>query len=213
MACRSELKYVGDNKAGKVFFPVRFVGRSFEWEIEFTRVTGNVSFNTDIPLPGGFVPISVTGDKFLLNNQTLTDQFRLANGQRTKSRCRVTQDSANDRVELFVNDAPAADWKGQLDKLKIPPSRNESRNQAEFTGVSVFGASNYTFHAIRARMLNGCTAELLRPRANSAGSGAAFNNSLDAEPERPWQRLFNGKDLRVSSVPLDNSLTVPIFAD
>lgn len=182
---QGELKYFGDTKAGKVFFPVRFLGRSLEWEIEFTRTTANAVLFTDIPIPGGFVPISVNSDKIMMRTVTLSDQFRLVNGQRVKLRFRVTQDGANDRVELFVNEAPAADWKGRLDNLRIPPSPNESRNQAEFTGVSVFGPSNYTFHAIRARMLNGGTAELLRPLARNAPNPFDILTSPDYEWSAP----------------------------
>lgn len=159
---QGELRYFGDDKSGKLYFPVRCLGRSLEWEFEFTRTAGNISFNTDIPIPGGFVPLTIGNDKIGFVNESLTDKFRIVNDQRTKLRLRVTHDGTDDRLEVFVNDQPLVDWKGQLAKHKIEPPQNDPRNPSEHLSLFAHGRTKYVFRAIRLRMLNGGSAELLR---------------------------------------------------
>lgn len=163
-----ELRYYGDDKSGKLYFPVRCLGRSLECEFEFTRTAGNISFNTDIPIPDGFVPLTIGNDRIGFVNESLTDKFQIVNGQRTKLRLRVTQAGADDRLEVFVNDQPLVDWKGKLAKHKIVPPRTDARNPSEHFSLFAHGPTNYSFRAIRMRMLNGGSAKSLRPAAANA---------------------------------------------
>ncbi len=173
-----ELRYRGDDKWGKLFFPIRYRGRSLEWELEFTRTSSGSGFTTDVPLPGGFKGISVSSDRLSFANQTPNQPFQVVNGQRMKMRFQVRHDGTNDAVDIFVNDKLALHWDGQLDKIKNAASPSELRDQSEHNGLFMAGNSDYTFHAIRVRMLNGGTAELLRPAVGSAATSPFSDAAL-----------------------------------
>ncbi len=173
-----ELRYRGDDKWGKLFFPIRYRGRSLECELEFTRTSSGSGFTTDVPLPGGFKGISVSSDRLSFANQTPNKPFQIVNGQRMKMRFRVRHDGTDDAVDIFVDDKLALHWDGQLDKIKNAASPSELRDQSEHNGLFMAGNSDYTFHAIRVRMLNGGTAELLRPAVGSAATSPFSDAAL-----------------------------------
>ncbi len=184
------LRYVSDDKGGKLLFPIRYIGRTLEWEVDFTRTaTIGHGFTTDIPFPDGIVGIFIEqgganggiyvgthGDPSSELNKT----FRIGTSKRSKLRFRVTRDGLNDRVELFIDDKPAGQWTGDLAKKVRKPS-GHNYDTGERNGIFVNKHDDFTFHSIRVRMLNGATAETIRP--------------APAAPQADFVSLFNGKDL------------------
>lgn len=179
------LCYYGEAKPGKLLFPVRYHGNALEWEIDFTRTSGSAGFNTDVPVPGGMLPIGVSGSGISVKGVNINDRpFAIVTGQRSKVGFRVTRAANQDRIEVSVGGAPAGAWTGDFSagKSTIP---NENFNPAEQNGIFVHGASNFTFHAIRVRMLEGATAETLRPLPEDDNPAASSSKARTNEPAKP----------------------------
>jgi formylglycine-generating enzyme required for sulfatase activity/Leucine-rich repeat (LRR) protein len=157
----------------KILFPIRYLEPRLEWEFSFTRTAGDESgMTTDLPHPDGFVPLFIgwhDGSGIYLGqfgdrSTNLAKDFRIVTNTRYKIRVRLTRDGPDDRVEVFVDDKSVGQWKGNFAKAnKAAKPKNEKTATAERNGLNIAMNQEYTFHTIRVRMLDGATAESIRP--------------------------------------------------
>jgi hypothetical protein len=155
----------------KILFPLRYLEPRLEWEFDFTRTAGDeTGLVIDLPHPDGLVPLWVGWHdgsgihlgQFGDRSTNLAKDFRIVTNTRYKILIRLTRTGSDDLVDVFVDDKSVGQWKGNL-ATKAAPSKNKLFLTAERNGLSIAQNQEYTFHAIRVRMLDGATAESIRP--------------------------------------------------
>jgi formylglycine-generating enzyme required for sulfatase activity/serine/threonine protein kinase len=190
-----ELKYVSDDKGGFLLFPLRYRGRSIEFELDFTRTAGPRNFIIDIPYANTMLPLHIDKpgseggiyiSKYSDPQAELIKKFRIVTNKRTKLGFRITRDGLNDLVELSIDGQPAGQWSGDLAKLSQPTAKL-THDPGERNGLYITSGTDFTFHSIRIRMLDEATAETLRP---VAGTNVTSRPASD-----DWEPLFDGKTL------------------
>lgn len=164
---RGELRYVSDDKDGRLLLPLRHANMLGDWEVDFTRTTGLRNFTLDLPRLGGFVTmvIDTAGGnggiwiaKYGDPATKLHNDFRFPTGRRTKLAFHVTRAGNEDRIALAIDGKPAGEWTGDLSKFE----RVSKTDEAQRAGLYITKNTDITFHAIRVRLLDG-TAETIRP--------------------------------------------------
>ena len=158
-----------DTRPHKLLIPLDAAWPAFECELEVTRRAGSSGFCVNIPSvagdcpvvfdwpgrPGHFVGSSARGAR-------VAEDAALETGERTAFRIEVRQKDGDDHVKLWRNGAYLGEWTGDRSKAT---TRLDTRFPADRrTSLYVWGGgSEFTFHRIRIRMLDGGTAITLRP--------------------------------------------------
>ena len=158
-----ELRFGPDSKPGKLLFPVRLLGRFYEFEMDVTRLSGNAPINTDIPARTGRVNIiwsSSEQGNILLGTSVPGRSLRIEPNQRIKLLVRVTPAGNKDRIEVVANGMSLIDWVG--DRESLAHKLNEGYNDSERTGLYIIPNTALVYHRLRLRMLDG-TLERIRP--------------------------------------------------
>lgn len=158
-----ELQFIPDSKPGKLLFPVRFLGRFYEFEMEVTCLSANANLNTDILARTGTLALNweTAGKGTVLLGQSVHGaNLRVEQGQRIKLLLRVTPAGKHDRIEVIANGTSLLDWSGDRETLTV--NLNEGYNSSERTGVYVRPNMRLLYHRLRFRMLDG-TLEKIRP--------------------------------------------------
>ena len=177
----------GDNKAAKLLFPIDLNGPSFECEVEFTRLGGTHGFNLDIPVAAGPCPMVYDRDadgRALLGHRglPLTGKVAIKTGERGTIRLQVRRVNGRDEVETWFNGASLGKWTGNREE--IAAVKNEGYPHDRRNGLWMYG-DNYVFHRIRYRMLDGGSAETLRPVAITAAASDSRTRLFMHDPGFP----------------------------
>ena len=180
-----------DDKPCKLLLPLDSDWRAFECEVEFTRRAGTAGFNLNIPTAKGECPVVLNPPNvpgIWLGRRgggvSLNDTTELKTDQRTTLRLQVRPEQNEDHLTLSVDGVEAGNWQG--DRTSISTVSNEGYPHARRMSLWVHGGGNeFVFHKIRVRMLDGGTAETLRPIANDlrnqSSSPSTFKNTLGME--------------------------------
>lgn len=172
-----------DDQPSKLILPLDADWKSYECEIEFTRRRGyapGFSLNlpntkTAIPLTfdvqgGGGMLLFRSGEKFVKQG------YPIVTGKRTKVRVEVTRSTENDTVKAFFNGEFAGTWTGDLDSIPANPKDKFPENRRLSLWNS--GSSEFVFHRIRVKLLDGGTATSLRP----VPAEQSFQQPADDQP-------------------------------
>lgn len=158
-----ELHYHGDDKNGKLLWPITLLGPAMEFEVEFTRLNGNQGFNLDIPAAAGPCPIvfhTTRTGKAVIGGRELPGDCTIS-GKRTKAGVKITRQGPMDVVEVTWDGNPLGTWRG--DRESIAARKQEGYRHDRHQGFWIPGPQHYVFHKIRARPLQGGTIEPTRP--------------------------------------------------
>jgi formylglycine-generating enzyme required for sulfatase activity len=174
-----------DAKPHKLLFPLDSDWAAFECEFEFTRRSGESGFNLCIPAKTGDCPVvfdySGNGSVTLGKRgkaAAFAGKHQIQNGRRTAARVAILKVAETDQVEVLMDGISLGKWTG--DRNRIANVLNESYPTDRRLSLWIqAGGSEYVFHRIRVRMLEGGTAEPLRPAKNTIP--ATFTNSLGME--------------------------------
>ena len=200
----------GDTLASKLLLPLDSDWPAFECELEFTRRAGNSGFNVNIPTKVGECPLlfDPTGTSgAFLGSRAKGVQMKtgtpLVTGERATIRFDIRHQQTADHVSVALNGAAIGEWTG--DRTEISYSYREGFPHDRRVSLWIHpGGNEFVFHRIRVRMLDGGTAESLRPVPSNQPVAPAkkelpsiFKNSIGMEfvivPKgKSW--LGGGKD-------------------
>jgi lysophospholipase L1-like esterase len=169
-----ELVAAAEGKPCKLLLPLDLDGMSSEVEAEFTRTSGTKGFNFDVPVASGPCPLHFDrdGDGRALLGKTgipLGGKVSIETGKRGTIRMVVRRANGVDEVEAWFNGASLGKWTGNRNDIAM--NRQEGYPHDRRLSMWIFG-DPFVFHRIRARMLDGGTAETLRPVTIPAAVGA-----------------------------------------
>jgi len=155
-----------DDRGSKLLLPLDAAWQAFECEVELTRRTGTGGVNVNVPTSVGDCPVVLGTPGVYLGRKgggvVLNEELGLVTGQRTTLRFDVHRDQNQDLVSVWINDALAGTWQG--DRTSISTVYDEGYPHARRLSLWVHaGGSEFVFHRIRVRMLDGGTADSLRP--------------------------------------------------
>ncbi len=188
----------GDDKLNKLLLPLDSDFQpSFECELEFTRRKGSFAFNLNFPAAEGDTPLSIDspfrrgiflrhGEKGILS---ITNVSPIETGKRTTLRVEVRHLQDGDRVTVWNNETQLGTWTG--DRNELASINNEGYPHNRRLSLFGIGAGNeIVFHRIRVRMLDGGTADSLRPvpvvpSSGWHGSSADILTSAEYEWTKP----------------------------
>jgi serine/threonine protein kinase len=167
---QGELVIDGDLLGSKLLLPLDSAWPAFECEIEFTRRAGSSGLNVNLPSRLGYFPVVIdppgygggmslgVRDKGVL----LSTEPQIVTGRRSSLRIEVRRQAESDRIEVAMNGAKIGEWSG--DRNTISGTSNEGFPADRRFNLWTHGGGNtFVFHRIRIRMLDGGTAESLRP--------------------------------------------------
>ncbi len=162
-----------DDKLCKLLLPLDASWQAFECEVEFTRRVGTRGFMLTIPTAVGECPVGINPLNYpgislgrRGGGAVLNQEVKLQSGNRTTMRLEVRSKNNQDHVTVWVNDMEEGAWEGDL--AKIAGTTNEGYPHARRMSLWIFpGRNEFVFHRIRVRMLDGGTADSLRPISNS----------------------------------------------
>ena len=171
-----ELVVSGDTLASKLLLPIDSDWPAYECELEFTRRAGNSGFNVNLPTKIGECPLlfDPTGNSgAFLGSRAKGVQLKagaqLVTGERTTIRFNIRRQQAVDHVSVALNGAAIGEWNG--DRTEISYSYREGFPHDRRVSLWIHpGGNEFVFHRIRIRMLDGGTAETLRPVSQTAQS-------------------------------------------
>lgn len=168
-----------DDRPSKLLLPIDSdFSPGYECEIEFTRRSGALGFNLNIPTPNGDSPIYFDppgeGGVFIRKNwgkyEQLAEQTNIKNGERRTVRIQVQSLAEGTRITVLNDDHPVASWLGDLKDL--PKHGDEGYPHKRRLSLWIQGRNSvYAFHRIRLRLLDGATAQTLRPAPKSLTPG------------------------------------------
>ena len=208
---RGELVVGGDALVSKLVLPLDSDWPAFECELEFTRRAGESGFNVNLPSKVGECPVVFdapghSGGVWLgsrTKGVLLKDGPQIVTGQRAKIRIEVRRQQDAEQVSVALNDAKVGEWSG--DRNAIANTYKERFPHDRQVSLWIHpGGNEFVFHRIRVRMLDGGTAESLRPVSSNQPVAPAkkelpsvFKNSIGMEfvivPKgKSW--LGGGKD-------------------
>jgi serine/threonine protein kinase len=168
-----------DNRPCKLVLPVSIQGPSVEVEVELTRTGGPGGFHIDLPCPNGILPVTFGEDRLKRVaigrlNDPINGTCELQTGQRTVVRVVMRRQNDDDIINVSFNDLTVGPWRGRRNLSALTtslPYPFQERISLWTTG------SEFTFHRIRVRMLDGGTAATLGPapvrQANQSAPGLA----------------------------------------
>ncbi|MBC7816031.1 MAG: formylglycine-generating enzyme family protein, partial [Planctomycetaceae bacterium] len=161
-----ELVVGGDALASKLLLPLDSDWPAFECELEFTRRVGNAGLNVNLPTQQGECPLFFGVGGVHLGSSAkgmlMAKGTQLATGQRTTMRVEVRRQQEADQVSVAFNGAIIGEWTGDL--KAISDSYHEGFPHDRRVSLWIHpGGNEFVFHRIRIRMLDGGTAETLRP--------------------------------------------------
>jgi serine/threonine protein kinase len=192
-----ELHYHGDDKYGKLLWPITLLGPAMEFEVEFTRLNGNQGFNLDIPAAAG--PCAVVFHTNTVGRAAvghtkipLPGDCTITTGKRTKVGLRITRQGPEDVVEVTWDGNLVGTWRG--DRESIAAKKQDGYRHDRHQGFWIPSLQHYVFHTIRARPLQGGTIEPTR-RSSGAASAPVPSSGPAATPAASTAPLFNGVDL------------------
>jgi hypothetical protein len=172
-----------DNKAHKLIFPVDSDWPAFECELEFTRLEGNAGFCLNLASNNGDFPVVFDLLSRYWRKRCLrigqgpkaglfTEEEVIETGKRTSLRIEVRRGHGGHEVKVRRNDSLIGAWAGDRDESAT--GFDEGYPHARRIGLYTFGAgdSEFVFHRIRVRMLDGGTATTLRPSTVTAAKDA-----------------------------------------
>jgi formylglycine-generating enzyme required for sulfatase activity len=174
-----------------LLLPLEAEWRAFECEVELTRRSGRGGMIINIPTavgecPAVFAPLDFPGLHLGRRNggSVLNDQFELPKGKRTTLRLEVRPEQNQDHVSVWVDGVDAGTWQG--DRTSIANVGNDGYSHARRLSLWIQPGGNFVFHSIRVRMLDGHTAESLRPTPSASSSrteqlASTFKNSIGME--------------------------------
>lgn len=181
---QGELAVDGDRLPSKLVLPLNFDGPAFECEIDFTRRAGEIGFILNLPAALGEChllidyPQGLTGVS--LGTKTagarLNTDAQIATARRTMLRVEVRRQQDADHVFVDLNGEKIGEWTGDrnaistIEKLGYPTDRRMSL---------WIVPGEFVFHRIRVRMLDGGSAETLRPVLSTPSAPVA--------PQEPTQ--------------------------
>ncbi len=175
---RGELVVARDPRASKLLLPLDSDWPAFECELELTRRAGESGLNLNIPTRPGECPLVFDPPKqggvhlgASGKGKVLATGTQLTTGQRTTIHVTVRRQQEIDQVSVAVNGATVGEWSG--DRNAIAYTFYEGFPNDRRLSLWVHGGGNeFVFHRIRVRMLDGGTAETLRPVATDAMQAA-----------------------------------------
>ena len=165
-----------DDKPHKLVLPLDSDWSAFELDVSFTRRKGMVGFAINIPTSRRDCPLFfdwVNHAGFWIGNAfksaatpaaLLAKESGIKSNQQTSLRVQVRRgkDERDDHVTVFVDGSQVSEWSGDCDKLALDKDEYDSQHRR----LSIYipgGGSEFVFHSIRVRMLDGGTADALRP--------------------------------------------------
>lgn len=169
---RGELMVERNALASKLILPLDSDWPAYECELEVTRRAGSKGFNLNLPTKQGECPLvfdapdqggvhlgsAVKGVHLKAGPQIVT-------GQRTTFRVEVRRLQNSDQVTVRVNNTTVGEWTGDLGTL-ANTYREGFPSDRRVSLWILPGGNEFAFHKIRVRMLDGSTAETLRPIAS-----------------------------------------------
>ena len=167
---QGELVAIADEKPSKLLLPLDSdFWPSFECELDVTRRAGELGFNLNLPAgtgdsPLGFDRLNKPGINLFMRQRgpvSLADTRQIETGKRTTLRIEVRQTTAGDRITVWNNDGQDGTWTG--DRRQLAFINNEGYPHSRRLSLWVSGeGSEYVFHRIRVRTLDGATARAVR---------------------------------------------------
>jgi hypothetical protein len=168
---QGELVAVADEKPSKLLLPLDADGwPAFECELIVTRRAGEQGFNLNLPTGAGDTPLGFDRlnnpgvNLFVLQKGpvSLSDTRQIETGQRTTLRIEVRPTTEGDRLTVWNNDAQVGAWTGNRNQWA--GVNNEGYAHTRRLSLWIRGeGSEYVFHRIRVRTLDGGTATSIRP--------------------------------------------------
>ncbi len=183
---QGELSIDGDRFPSKLVLPLDFDGPAFECEIDFTRRAGEIGFILNLPaalgechllidyphgLPGVSLGTRTAGVRLNANAQ-------IATARRTMLRVEVRRQQDADHVFVDLNGEKIGEWTGDrnaistMEKVGYPTDRRMSL---------WIVPGEFVFHRIRVRMLDGGSAQTLRPVLGTLLAPAAPKEAKQAQ--------------------------------
>jgi serine/threonine protein kinase len=165
---QGELAVDGDRLGSKLVLPLDSDWSAFECEIDFTRRAGEIGFILNLPAALGECnllidyPQGLTGVS--LGSRTagvrLNTDTQIATGRRSMLRVEVRRQQDADHVFVDVNGEKVGEWTGDRNAI----SNMEKEGYPTDRRMSLWIVpGEFVFHRIRVRMLDGGSAETLRP--------------------------------------------------
>jgi serine/threonine protein kinase/formylglycine-generating enzyme required for sulfatase activity len=168
---QGELIAVADEKPSKLLLPLDAEAWSaFECELDVTRRSGEQGFSLNFPAGNGDTPLGFgrpnnPGVNVLVRQKgpvSLADTPRVATGERLTLRIEVRSTAAGVRIVVWNNGVQVGSWTGSREQLVN--FSNEGYHHSRRLSLWVAGdGSEYVFHRIRVRTLDGSTASSVRP--------------------------------------------------
>jgi len=167
---QSNLVIGGDSLGSKLLLPLDSDWPAFECEIDFTRRAGNSGFNLNLPTKLGECPLVVDapgyGGGVYLGSRAkgvlLTTGAQIVTGHRATLHVEVGRQQDTDHVSVAIDGMQVGQWSGDSNAM----SNTSKESFPHHRRVSLWinpGGNEFVFHRIRVRMLDGGTAESLRP--------------------------------------------------
>ena len=168
---QDELVVDGDSLGSKLVLPLDSDWPAFECEFEFTRRAGESGLNLNLPAKGGECPLvfdppgnSVGG--VWIGSRTkgapLKTGAQIVTGRRATIRVEVRRQQEAEQVSIALNDTKVGEWTGN--RNAIANTYKEDFPTVRRMGLWIHpGGNEFVFHRIRVRMLDGGSAETLRP--------------------------------------------------
>jgi formylglycine-generating enzyme required for sulfatase activity len=188
---QGELVAVADEKPRKLLLPLDSdFWPSFECELEFTRRAGEQGFNLNFSAGTGDTPLrfghpnSPGVDLFMRQKGpvSLAETPQIETGRRTTLRIEVRPTADAVRITVWNDDVQVGAWTG--DRNQLVSINNEGYPHGRRLSLWIGGeGTEYVFHRIRVRTLDGGTATAVRPGpadpAISPPTDATARQSLD----------------------------------
>ena len=190
---QGELVVDRDALASKLLLPLDSDWPAFECELEFTRRAGDSGLIVNLPTRIGECPLvfDAPGHEggVWLGSRTkgvlLKAGAQIVTGQRATIRVEVRRQQDADHVFIALNDTKVGEWTG--DRNTIANTYKEGFPTDRRMGLWIHpGGNEFVFHRIRVRILDGGTAESLRPipSAPPVVEGKQESSTIDADQER-----------------------------
>ncbi len=165
-----------DDKPCKLLLPVDAdFFPSFECELEVTRRKGDLGFNLNFPTANGDTPLSfdfpTKPGVFVRHARSgimpINDVPFIESGKRITIRFEVRRQQVGDKISVWKNGDSVGTWTG--DRNELASGNNEGYEHRRRLSLWIHGGgSEFVFHRIRVRPLDGGNAESLRPVPGAA---------------------------------------------
>lgn len=164
-----ELLIARDPMASTLLIPLDSDWSAFECELELTRRAGDSGLNVNIPAQVGDCPLVFeppTKDGVFLGEPakgaSLNPDFKFVTGQKAALQITVRPKNGVEHVSVSADATLLGEWRGDRKAIAYTQSENYPRRRR--LSLWIHGGGNeFVFHRIRVRMLDGGTAETLRP--------------------------------------------------